>query len=657
MSDKAEASDSNQGSQDEERGDSSKVSSLKDATHKLKAEALRRLQLEDADYGNEGAKNEEARHQDQNDENAQEGTDISDEQGNGPEISDIASKETNLAVSDQNGGDSNVDETRERGGFDEELNSAKTEDVAGDSSTENVPVPTSVQNSDDVNANKGGDTSGEIKNQSTKEQDASVMQEGHSKENVTDAVRKDSRPSSSQGQEGTSIGSRPGSSGARPGSGSKGAGKGEGTDQKLSSRPGSSDRKRSRPGSRSGSKGPSHEVHTSSRPGSGARTRSRPQSGSKREAVGGEVGVVKQDVSSGGVAGETITGKDGTSVGNKPFKSEVSLSQSDTNKEAIKENDSISEQATSSSNIIEGGSQTTGANSVEQGKEPHGDTSNLNVNDKSPGDTFTQVLSDDNKFASEQREGDDDKISDEVSPPMNEGSDSTATVTDSKQGSDSLSNKKQDPGGMEAGEDAVEGKQPESTETGKEKSSSSEQAGQGDPESSETGNVSQVSQGEDSSKDKNIPDGKEGTATSGGKDGFSADAAATDQKTSRSVEAQGSDEARDAENNKEKAETEAADGGGKKDDHEGDASVKQRAGGEKSDAEADKTEGKKEEGGEKKKKKKKVKKESTGQEEEVEGEEDDTAEETEKAVEEPNQTKPTQSAPGKEFMVLSLDKV
>ena len=650
MSDKAEASDSNQGSQDEERGDSSKVSSLKDATHKLKAEALRRLQLEDADYGNEGAKNEEARHQDQNDENAQEGTDISDEQGNGPEISDIASKETNLAVSDQNGGDSNVDETRERGGFDEELNSAKTEDVAGDSSTENVPVPTSVQNSDDVNANKGGDTSGEIKNQSTKEQDASVMQEGHSKENVTDAVRKDSRPSSSQGQEGTSIGSRPGSSGARPGSGSKGAGKGEGTDQKLSSRPGSSDRSRSRPGSRSGSKGPSHEVHTGSRPGSGARTRSRPQSGSKREAAGSEVGGVKQDVSSGGVAEETNVGKDGTSVGDKQFKSEVSLSQSDTNKEAIKENDSISEQATSSSNIIEGGSQTTGADSVEQGKELHGDTSNLKVNDKSPGDTFAQVLSDKNKFVSKQREGDNDKISDEVS-------DSTATVTDSKQGSDSLSNKKQDPGGMEAGEDAVEGKQPESTEIGKEKASSSEQAGQDDPESSETKSVSQSLQGEDSSKDENIPDGKEGTATSGGKDGSSADAAATDQKTSRSVEAQGSDEARDAENNKEKAETEAADGGGKKDDHEGDASVKQRAEGGKSDTEADKTEGKKEEGSEKKKKKRKVKKESTGQEEELEDEEDDIAEETEKAVEEPNQTKPTQSAPGKEFMVLSLDKV
>lgn len=649
MSDKAEASDSNQGSQDEERGDSSKVTSLKDATHKLKAEALRRLQLEDADYENEGAKNEEARHQDQNDENAQEGIDISDKQGNGPEISDIASKETNLAVSDQNSGDSNVDETRERGGFDEELNSAKTEDVAGDSSTENVPAPTRVQNSDDMNASKGGDTSGEIKNQSIEEQDASVMQDGHSKENVTDVVRKDSRPSSSQGQEGTSIGSRPGSSGARPGSGSKGAGKGEGTDQKLSSRPGSSDRKRSRPGSRSGSKGPSHEVHTGSRPGSGVRTRSRPQSGSKREAAGGEVGVVKQDVSSGGVAGETNVGKDGTSVGDKPFKSEVSLSQSDTNKEAIKEN----EQATSSSNIIEGGSQTTGANSVEQGKEPHGDTSNLNVNDKSPGDTFAQVLSDDNKFASEQREGDDDKISDEVSPPMNEGSDSTATVADSKQGSDSLSDKKQDPGGMEAGEDAVEGKQPESTEIGKEKSSSSEQAGQGDPESSEAKSVSQSLQGEDSPKDENIPDGKEGTATSGGKDGSSADAAATDQKTSQSVEAQGSDEARDAENNKEKAETEAADGGGKKDDHKDDASVKQRTEGGKSDTEADKTEGKKEEGGEKKKTKKKVKKESTGQEEEVEDEEDDTVEETEKAVEEPNQTKPTQSAPGKEFMVLS----
>lgn len=649
MSDKAEASDSNQGSQDEERGDSSKVTSLKDATHKLKAEALRRLQLEDADYENEGAKNEEARHQDQNDENAQEGIDMSDKQGNGLEISDIASKETNLAVSDQNSGDSNVDETRERGGFDEELNSAKTEDVAGDSSTENVPAPTRVQNSDDMNANKGGDTSGEIKNQSIEEQDASVMQDGHSKENVTDVVRKDSRPSSSQGQEGTSIGSRPGSSGARPGSGSKGAGKGEGTDQKLSSRPGSSDRKRSRPGSRSGSKGPSHEVHTGSRPGSGVRTRSRPQSGSKREAAGGEVGVVKQDVSSGGVAGETNVGKDGTSVGDKPFKSEVSLSQSDTNKEAIKEN----EQATSSSNIIKGGSQTTGANSVEQGKEPHGDTSNLNVNDKSPGDTFAQVLSDDNKFSSEQREGDDDKISHEVSPPMNEGSDSTATVADSKQGSDSLSDKKQDPGGMEAGEDAVEGKQPESTEIGKEKSSSSEQAGQGDPESSEAKSVSQSLQGEDSPKDENIPDGKEGTATSGRKDGSSADAAATDQKTSQSVEAQGSDEARDAENNKEKAETEAADGGGKKDDHKDDASVKQRTEGGKSDTEADKTEGKKEEGGEKKKTKKKVKKESTGQEEEVEDEEDDTVEETEKAVKEPNQTKPTQSAPGKEFMVLS----
>ena len=652
MSDKAEASDSNQGSQDEKRGDISKVSSLKDATHKLKAEALRRLQLEDADYENEGAKNEEARHQDQNDENAQEEIDTSDKQGNGPEIPDIPSKETNLAVSDQNGADSNVHETGERKGFGEEFNSAKTEDIAGDSSTENVPITSSEQTSDDLNANKDGDTSGEIKNQSIEEQVASVMQDGHSKESVTDAVRKDSRPSSSQGQERTSIGSRPGSSGARPGSGSKEASKGERTDQKPSSRPGSSDRNRSRPGSRSGSKGPSHEVHTGSRPGSGARTRSRPQSGIKGEAASSEVGAVRQDVSSGGVAGETNMGNDGTSVGDKPFQSEVSLPQSDTNKEVVKENDSISEQATSSSNIIEGGSQTTGADSVERGKEPHGDTSNLNVNEKSPGDTFAQVLSDENKFASEQRGGDDDKISDEVSPPMNEGSDSTATVTDSKKGSDSLSNKKQDPVGMEAGENTIaEGKQAEGTEIDKEKASSSEQAGQGDPESSETKNVPQSSQGENSSKDKNIPDGKGGTATSGGKDKSSADTSTIDQKTSQSVEVQGSDEARDAENNKEKAETEAADGGGKKDDKEDDASVKQRAEGEKSDTEADKTEGKEEEGDEKKKKK--VKKESAGQGEDGEGDEGDTAEETEKAVEEPNQSKPTQSAPGKKFIVLS----
>lgn len=57
MSEKPEGSTgADQATQDEEKEDNSKSQSLKEATHKLKAEALRRLQLEGGDYDeNKGA--------------------------------------------------------------------------------------------------------------------------------------------------------------------------------------------------------------------------------------------------------------------------------------------------------------------------------------------------------------------------------------------------------------------------------------------------------------------------------------------------------------------------------------------------------------------------------------------------------------------------
>ena len=116
MSDKPEGSDTHPDSLEEQSEDTSKSRSLKSATHKLKAEALRRLQLGGADYDNEGAKNNEGREGSSHDENAEDtGNDGGEQSEIGPGKSDVLNKEKEdtLDVTDSRGADSNVDESRE----------------------------------------------------------------------------------------------------------------------------------------------------------------------------------------------------------------------------------------------------------------------------------------------------------------------------------------------------------------------------------------------------------------------------------------------------------------------------------------------------------------------------------------------------------------
>ena len=665
MSDQPEGSDSKQSSREGGRTDNSKASSLKDATHKLKAEALRRLQLGDADYESEGAKNNEARQgssSPQNDGNAQEGVDDGDHTHKiNPEEGDLLSveKENNTDVSDGNDPGSNIDETRESGDFSQDA-AKPTDSSLGDSESGNA-VDQNRQKvlGSDTRANEDGQTSSEDKDQSINKGDASLNQGENAKEGASDSVfSKGSRPLSSQGQEGTSQGSRPGSGGARPGSGSRGAGKGKRSDQKPGSRPGSAGGSRSRPGT--GSKGSRQEAQSSSRPVSGAGSKSRPQSGSKREATGSEGGTLGQAASSNrGVGDETTrkdsasvdpgseggtlvqaassgrgvgdksTGKYGASVDDETNKTARDLSTSKIGKDVAGDG-STDKKSTSSSNIF--ASQTLSADSVDQGKED-GDTSNLSINNKSADNT-----SSDNKSESKQT-GDNDQISDEVSPPMNKEEESKVEGIDSKQNSDPLSNAKQDPAVTETGKDEKQGEQSDSVEGGKEKASSFEQAEPGDAETVGQKDASE----EDGSKDNNAAEGQEGAAKSGDKEGSSIDAT-IDKKHSR--EAQEGDVAKSGETESAEVKTETGQGASDRGDVE-ESSGKQTTEGQKSDAAGDKPDGKKEDGSDKKEEKKKVKKENAEQgDEEEDKEEDKDAGETERTVEEPQPTEAKQAVPG-----------
>ena len=630
MSDKPEDSDSKQSSREGERDDSSKPT-LKDATHKLKAEALRRLQLGDAEYESEGAKNSEAREgSSQNDDSNIQDTGIgngdrSEIQSDKSDVS-IKEKENNVDVSDRNGVDSNIDETIESGGLSQD--SAKPNDISNRDSASGDIGDTNRQTEQglEISASEGDKTSSEVKDQSINERNASSRQGENAKQVVSDKTSsKDTRPLRSQGQEGAS---RPGSGGARPGSRSEGAGKGEGSQQKPSSRPGSGSNGRFRPGSES--KRSRQERQSSSRPGSGTGSKARPQSGHKGDAAGSEGGSPGQDESSSGGVAEGSRKKDGASVGDGINKTSGDLSQSKTSKG--EEDDGSAE----------GTPQTLGADSAEQGKKHHGDASNPNfVDNKSTDDTTAQNLSPDNKSESKQT-GDDGKISDEVSPPMNKGAESKDQDVDSKQISDSLSNDKQDSGEAEAGKDVKEGARSDNAEGDKENASTSDRVGQGDTKSGDQKDVLEVSQQKEVAKDKNATEGQEGEAKAGDKDGSGAD---TSGDGKPSGEAQEADTAKSGDVESDKSGVTQTDHGDGDKGDTGESSGKQPKG-KKGDAAADTAEGQKEDGSEKKKKKKKSKKESTEQEEDLEDEEDEEAEEAGKTDGEPQPSKPSQSAPG-----------
>ena len=650
MSDKPEGSDSKPDSQEGERVDGSKGPSLKDATHKLKAEALRRLQLGGAEYESEGAKTDETRQgSSQNDDsNVQEtsGVDNSDWSEIQPEKSDVSSeeKENNVDGTDRNDSRLNVDETGVIEGSSGD--SAKpNDDILGDSvhAGENVEdAHRQNKQGSDVLANEGDEIGSEVKDQSVKKGNVLSSQGENAKEIDSDKPSsKDTRPSSSQGQKGASGSSRPGSRGARPGSASKRAGKGEGSQQKPGSRPGSGSGSRSRPGS--GSKRAQHEKQSSSRPGSAAASRSRPQSGSKREAEGSEGGTLGPDGFSSGGTGEGTIKKDSASVDDEGNKLKGDISRLEASRDG--EGDGLTNGETvSSSNIIEGTSQTPGTESGEQGKEHHGDASNLTVNNKSADNTSAQTLSGDNKPESKQ-EGDENKnISDEVSPPMNEEASSKDQGADSKQSSDSLSNDKQDAEVTDAGKDAKEEEHSDSVKDDEENTSSSDQAGKGGIDAGEQKDVSKALQEEEGSKDKNTTGGlQEGEANTGDKDGSGADSSG-DRKLPGETQEGDAHKAEGAESDQPGAQTNR--GAGEKDDAE-ESSDKQTAESKKGADAADMADGKKEDGGEIKKKKKKVKKESKGQEGDIEDEEDEEHEETEKTDGEPQTTQPKQDAPGR----------
>ena len=637
MSDKPEDSDTHLDSREKEGEDTAKSRSLKSATHKLKAEALRRLQLGDADYDNEGAKNNEGREGSSYDETAVDtGNDGGEQSEIGPGKSDVLNKEKEDAVdvTDNRDTNSNVDESGESGGFGED--SAKpNEDILGDSVIgENIKSNRQNEEGSDIPAHVDGQKEPTVNDQSINKGSESLSEGGNVNQGISDI--KTANEGSTQGQGGAirdsrpgSASSRPGSGKARPGSGSERFRKGEGGKQKPSSRPGSGAGNRSTAvsGSNKVSGGGGQDQQpSSSRPSSGSGSRSRPQSRGNREAAGNDVGTVVQDESASGSVGVDTSKKDEASVGDA-VKHSQGISQS-------KESKDKAEGATTSDNAIEGMSQTAGMRSVEQGQDHHGDKSNLvgteSVGDNNAEKSSAEKLSGDSKSESKQT-GVDDKISDDVSPPMNEGAESEGQGTDSKQSSDSLSHNKQDSEAAEAGKDTKEGKLSDEAKGDNQTVSSSDQQGPGDANTSEQKDASETLQGKDGSKDSPAA-GEETSATvkTGDKDGSVTESSVEGKEQDGAVAKSGSGA---AEGDKPELQTDHKDGvqDGAEKSSDKQATEQDRT----DDSVVDEAEEKKADGSEKKKKKKKEKKEGTEQEESVEEEDEEEADKTGTADEAP----------------------
>lgn len=649
MSDKPEGSDTHLDSREEESEDTSKSRSLKSATHKLKAEALRRLQLGDAEHDNEGAKNNEGREGSSYDENAVDtGNDDGERSEIGLEKSDVLNKvkEDTVDVTHGRGADSNVDEARENGGFGKD-STKPNEDILGDS----VVVgerKSNQQNEEgsDISAHVDGQKDRKVNDQSISKGSGSLSEGENSNQGISD---KTANEGSAQEQGGAMRGSRPGSASsrpgsgrARPGSGSEGSRKGEGRKQKPSSRPGSEVGDRSRPGSGSAKVsggGGKEQQPSSDRPGSGTGSGSRPQSRSNRGAADNDGGTLVQDESSSGSVGEDTSKKDEASVGDGMKQTAQDLSQS-------KESMNKAGGATSSDNINEGMSQTLGTESTEQGQDHHGDKLNLagsdSVNNNNTEKSSAEKLSGDSKSESKQT-GDDDKISDDVSPPMNEGAESKDQGADSKKSYDSLSNNKQDSEAAEAGKGFKEGKLSEETKGDNKTASSSGQQGQDDAKSSEQKDASEELQGKDGSKDSTSAEGEETSAAvkTGDKDGSVTESSVEGKEQDGDAAKSGSGAAEG-----DKPEMQTDHGAGDQDDAEKSSDKQTTEQGRTGDAAVDEVEGKKADGSEKKKKKKKAKEEGTEQEESMEDEDEEEADKTGTAGGESQPVKAKQTEPG-----------
>ena len=649
MSDKPEGSDTHPDSLEEESEDTSKSRSLKSATHKLKAEALRRLQLGGADYDNEGAKNNEGREGSSHDENAEDtGNDGGEQSEIGPGKSDVLNKEKEdtLDVTDSRGADSNVDESRESEGFGKD-STKPNEEILGDSVVGgNIKSYRQNEEGSDISAQDGQNDS-KVNDQSISKGSESLS-EG---ENVNQGIsNKTANEGSNQGQGSTmrdsrpgSASSRPGSGKARPGSGSEGTRKGEGSKQKPSSRPGSGAGNRSRPGSgsnrvssrgrpgsgsgkgsrpqSSGKRGDAgndggglEQQPSSGRPGSGSGSGSRPHSSGKRGAASNDDGTVVQDGSTRGVVGEDTSKKDEASVGDTTKQTAQDFSQSEASKDKA-------EGATSSDNAIEGMSQTVGMGSAEQGQDHHGDKSNLAGSDSVDNDNAEKSSIDD-KSESKQTRG-DDKISDDISPPMNEGTESKDQGVDSKQSSDSLSNNKQDSGAAEAVKDPKEDKLSEETKGDIQTVSSSDHQGPDDAKAIEQKDASETLQGKDGSKNSTSAEGEETSAAvkTGDKDGSVTESSGEGKEKDGATAKSHSGVAEG-----DKPEMQTDNGDGDQDGAEKSSDKQTAEQGRTDDAAVDGAGEKKADGSEQKKKKKKAKKEGTEQEVSMEEEDEEEAE-------------------------------
>lgn len=512
MSEKPEGSSgANQATQDEEKEDNSKLQSLKEATHKLKAEALRRLQLEGGDYDeNEGAKIDNETREDSFD-NAKSSFQDKIEEDRPREIqtekSDVSvtEKDKDVHVSK-----SIVDASEENVGFGQNFLAKQNDNISQETITnleDRSQSRSFEQNQERSDKQEDQGKFGGKVNRVTEGNVQHNQVENTDSRKITSAGSNPTDLEASEGQKGALPGSRPRSGVARAGLDSEGSGRVEERKRTSSSRPGSG-KSRSRPGS--GSKRSQQEGKSRSRPGSttgrptsGEHSRPRPQSGrkedinephkghsssttdsgasdeksqlgedpqpgerkdelsrnlanEKEDSLRGKqevTGAQKEHRTSTEVVSENLANKDVADV----FDGKSKLERDDVQVEQRKEEilGTIADAKTNSSkNMTEGESQTLHASggSVEQGKDPNGDTTKAEDDDKLGDIASVQRLSKENKMDIRQTE-DDDTAQNGVSPPMNENVGFRVLGGNSKESSNSFSNNKQESKRSEGGTD------------------------------------------------------------------------------------------------------------------------------------------------------------------------------------------------------------
>ena len=569
MSEKPEGSTgANQATQDEEKEDNSKSQSLKEATHKLKAEALRRLQVEDGDYDeNKGAKIDNETREDSFDNSKSSFHDKIEEdrpreiQQEKSDVS-VTEKDKDVHVSR-----SIVDANEENVGFGQNLVAKQNENISQETATnleDRTKSRSFEQNQEgtDKQANQGK-FGGKVNTVTVEGNVQHNQVENTDPGKITSAGSNLKDLEASEAQKGALTGSRPGSGVARAGLDSERSGKVEEGKRASSSRPGSG-KSRSRPGS--GSRGSQQEGKsrrrsgsTTGKPTSGEHSRPRPQSGSKKatnEAHKGQSsstthsdafdeksqlegdprpeerkhelprnlanenkdssrgkqgvpGTQKEHRTSTELVGENLANKDIADVFNGKSKLQADDSQVEQRKEETL--GTVAETKTSfSKNRTEGESQILHASggSVELGNDPSGDKTTPEDDDKFGDIGSVQRLSKENKMDIRQTE-DADTAHNGVSPPVNENVGFRVQGSDSKQNSNSFSNNKQESERSEAGT-VVNKETPSSTiKDDKEQASSSDQSIEHDTTSRELKDVRKATQAMEGKSEKTENDQEE----------------------------------------------------------------------------------------------------------------------------------------------------